>query len=101
MDIEYQVTPPKKAKRNYEFSTPNHKTTPKDTETPKKSRATFDSPCCDDSSNILSTPTKNSLKEKSRKQTKNSSNSPHTPSKSPADKLVEDYEGFNMEDNMN
>lgn len=31
MDIEYECTPPKKTKRDLDFSTPNHKTNPKDT----------------------------------------------------------------------
>lgn len=91
MDIEYQATPPKKARRNYEFSTPNHKTTPKDTETPKKVKPTFDSPDPINSKN-LSTPPKRCEKPHSKKVTKNSTNSPSTPYRSPAEELVDDNE---------
>lgn len=31
MDIEYESTPPKRTNKNLQFSTPNRKTTPKDT----------------------------------------------------------------------
>lgn len=90
MDIEYEFTPPKKMPRNdLQYSTPNKKTIPKDTETPKKSRVTFESFDAEEREQILSTPPKRAENPESKKLTKNSSNSPETPYKSPAQELME------------